>query len=489
MKRKFLVFAASALLSLSSNAAVGDTFEIDNLLYTVLTESENSNTVSVKNALADYSLSGDIVIPAEVSDNETTYTVTSIAIEAFIYCTDITSVSIPATITSIPNGDVFALCTSLESINVDPENTSYCSENGVLYNKNKTRLISCPKTFTGEFTIPASVTTLESFCFTDCTKLTSAPIPSTVTTFGMGPFIRCKSLTSLTIPASTKPASSNVYICFDTPLLESITVEEGNTSICSVDGVVYNSAQDKLIQYPAAKKGDVKILESVTSYGNYSLAGVQALTSFTVPAEITSFSNNILRSCPNLTEINVDEGNTSYSSEDGVLFNKDKTNLISFPSGKSGEYTVPDGVTTISSAAFSSSKISNIELPSSVTNYGGSFFGNCGNLTKIIFNNPTPPSSFTRLYFRTARKDLTLYVPEESVEAYKEAFPYWENIKAIGEADIVQITSDANSAIDYSMPLSVYDLAGKHIADSLRNLAPGLYIVRQKAASAKILVK
>ena len=128
--------------------------------------------------------------------------VTSIGYDAFRDCSSLTSVSIPEDVTSI-GWSAFSGCSSLANIEVAENNPNYSSENGVLYNKNKTVLIryAIGKSDT-EFIIPGSVTNIGKHAFEDCSSLTSVSIPEGVTSIGDDAFSRCSSLTSVSIPSS-----------------------------------------------------------------------------------------------------------------------------------------------------------------------------------------------------------------------------------------------------------------------------------------------
>jgi len=128
--------------------------------------------------------------------------VTLIGVNAFYGCTNLTRVTIPDSVTII-DYSAFSGCTSLTAINVASGNSAYTSENGVLYNKNKTNLIQYPAGKTGSsFTIPNSVTRIESYAFSGCTSLTNITIPNSITSIGEGAFWGCTSLSSVIIPNS-----------------------------------------------------------------------------------------------------------------------------------------------------------------------------------------------------------------------------------------------------------------------------------------------
>jgi len=111
------------------------------------------------------------------------------------------------------------------------------------------------------------------------------------------------------------------------------------------------------------------------------------LASVTIGSGVASIGNNAFN-CANLTQIMVSSANTSFSSQSGVLFNKDKTTLIYYPLGKSGSYIIPVGVTTIGGNAFTSrSKLTNLTISNTVTAIPDSAFSNCTGLTGVTIGS------------------------------------------------------------------------------------------------------
>lgn len=143
-------------------------------------------------------LSGDISVPEEIGG----YTVRKISTRAFRDNTEITSVTIPNTVTEIEYA-AFKGCTGLTSIAVENNNASYVSVDGVLFDKSITTLIQYPiGRQDAAYSIPDSVTEIFEFAFSGSVNLTSVTIPNSVTTFGQYAFEGCSGLMDITIPSS-----------------------------------------------------------------------------------------------------------------------------------------------------------------------------------------------------------------------------------------------------------------------------------------------
>jgi len=166
--------------------------------------------------------------------------------------------------------------------------------------------------------------------------------------------------------------------------MASITVNPYNANYSSLDGVLFNKNQTALIECPGGKTGSYTVPSSVTSIGNSAFYYCLSLTGVTIPPEVTTINRNAFSSCPSLSAITVDPLNANYGSMDGALFNKAKTALIQCPEGKTGSFTIPPGVTSIESRAFSfCKKLKDVTIPPSVTSIADHAFSDCQGLTSI----------------------------------------------------------------------------------------------------------
>jgi hypothetical protein len=143
--------------------------------------------------------------------------------------------------------------------------------------------------------------------------------------------------------------------------------------------------------YECLNLTNVTISASVTNIGQDAFAGCYSLTSINVPANVTSIGWLAFCCGPSLTAIAVDASNSVFSSVDGVLFDKNQTTLIEYPTGRTGTYTIPDSVTCIAPEAFfACMKLTNVTVDNMVTNIGDWAFAPCTNLIGVYFMGNAP---------------------------------------------------------------------------------------------------
>ena len=254
---------------------------------------------------------GDYVIPSGV---------TEIGDSAFSGCGGLTSVIVPDSVTRIGEfafsqsrelasvvlgsgveriGQApFYWCSGLTSIKVSDANEHYASRDGVLFGKDMKTVVCCPGGLSGEYDIPAGVTTIGRYAFDSCRKLTAVTIPSSVTKIDYHGFNYCDGLTSIVIPASVKSIGDYAFDCRG---LKSVTISEGVESI----GTGTFCACFEL--------SSVKIPSSVKKIGKYAFASCKKMTSVVMCGERPEIGEKAFDRSDSLKSIHVPANVTSWA--------------------------------------------------------------------------------------------------------------------------------------------------------------------------------
>lgn len=224
--------------------------------------------------------------------------VTSLQGFAFSSCTGLTSLSIPSSVINIEYL-TFYDCTYL--INVDVNNPTYSSLEGVLFNKTKSTLIQCPTTKAGSYIIPSSVTTIEKGAFSYCNGLTSVVIPPSVTTILDGAFSNCTELTSFTFPPKVSSIARG--------LLRFCTGLKLVTIPSSVDSIGVMAFSD------CTGLTSIIIPPSVKAIESEAFSNCIGLTSLAIPSSVSSIASRAFYGCIGLTSLFIPSSVTTIGSE------------------------------------------------------------------------------------------------------------------------------------------------------------------------------
>ncbi len=368
---------------------------------------------------------------------------------AFSSCYGLTEITIPASVTSI--GECAFYDSARSGINVDPENTVYTSEDGILYSKDKTVLIQYPRyKEDSSFEVPASVTTIGVRAFSSCNNLKTVTFAedSQLQTIGNYAFDYCYALTEITIPASVTTISGYAFrYCSN---LKTVTFAEGSQ---------LQNIGDYAFSYCYALT-EITMPASVTTIGNYVFSGCNVLTAITIPASVTSVNSYSFMGCSSLVAINVEEGNTRYASLDGVLYNADFTTLICCPVAIT-EVVVPETVTYIEYGAFYNSRVQSITFLCKDFSWGYNiYFSN----SPVIYCYPNSSAENFADYFGLQIEyldDITIESIEIDRAKTKTTYTQYENFN----------TSDVSLIINYSDGTSVTKTGGFTLSGNNTNEA------------------
>lgn len=393
-------------------------------------DSEGTLTISGEGEMADYDNMHDIVPwasrRAEIKTIIVESGVTKIGQGAFEDCAALTSVTIPEGVTYI-NTAAFFECKALTGVSL-PKSLTAIGWSAF-----------CGCSALTEIIIPDNVTEIDSYAFYECTGLKSVTIPESVTKINSFAFCLCSQLTEITIPKSVTSLNNSAFWECDNL---SIEVSADNPNYASADGVLFNKDKTQIILCPCGKNGEYAMPQSVTEIGTFAFAqsaltrviipdGVKeigidafvdcALTEITIPKSVTAISGNVFRGSQYLTEINVDADNPNYTSADGALFNKNKTQLIAYPSGRKGAYTIGGSVKSIELFAFYECVgITEITIPDSVEKMSFAAFFGCTALTKAVMGKGL--TTISNSAFEDCSVLKTVCIPSSVELIEKEAF-------------------------------------------------------------------
>lgn len=383
--------------------------------------------------------------------------VTTIGDAAFRNCSSLDTVTIPESVTRIGAG-AFRDCVNLDNVTIGDGVTSIedsafsgCSNLSSIIIPNSVITIghwafqNCHNL--ASVTIPSSVTTIEYQTFAHCSSLDNIIIPSSVTAIESWAFADCRSLTHISIPGSVVTIGGFAFE--DCISLANVTIGDGVTSIGS--GTFSGCTSLTSITIP----------NSVTSIGEFAFSDCSSLTSVTIGSGVASIEAYVFHACPSLANIAVNADNLSYTSTDGVLFDKIHNVLIAYPAGKDmTSYAIPNGVTTIGEYAFSAChNLTEITIPNSVTKIEEYAFYACLNLTEItIPNNVTKIEDYA---FSTCHNLVSISIPDGIASIGYALFSYCTSLTSITIPE--SVTSIEDHAFAYCERLADVYYGGSKI--------------------------
>ena len=461
-KIRFLLFALLALLYVTNaNALVkGNTFTRDNITYrvTFMDKAHDGLSERYEVEVASSTKTGAVTIPNKVYDldNQYNFTVSGIGnactmpsatsvvlpstikrIGANVFAkSNITSITIPKGTDDISDG-AFAQMSKLTEIKVESGNTKFSAADGVLY-ENRTGgkyLKSYPVAKAG----------------------TSFSVPNDVYGVAVNAFQLAANLTRIEIPASVKDLATskeaNSFTSADK--LKEIKVDAGNTAYKDVDGVVLTKDGKTLVTYPHDKWGTIdanydapasidpthamlkgnyyKIPDGVETIAKGAFAQVRNVTviklnnvktleegafysprnlrNIEISASVKTIQDGAISGTSTLFKFTVDSANPDYSADsEGVIYNHDKTELVLFPAGKSGEYTTLPTTKKIRKRAFYyAQKVEKVHFNKDLEEIDNDAFQAAVALKEITFDEPSKLKRIgTWAFFNTGLESLRL---------------------------------------------------------------------------------
>ena len=430
--------------------------------------------------------------------------VTSIGDYAFYYCSGLTSVNIGNGVKNI-GFCAFQDCSNLSDVTL-PEGLTEIP--AYMFNR-CTSLVN--------ITIPSSVTNIGESAFMDCSQLKSVSLPTSLQSIGNSAFRYCLELKSITLPQELKSIGEGAFAScpFDqvsipasvtaigsyafSNVQQSFSVDGASTSFSAYDGVLYNKERTTLMQAPVLTTthtvaSTTKVIEM------YAFSGCQNLTSVTLPEGLTNIGNHAFyytsklttiklpesltylgsgafynisgevtipaaveniesafafEACANLQAIHVAEGNSVLSSDRGVVYNKQKTQLMCMPKGFEGDYSILPGTESIgyfqydeewkyynySSIINVCPKLTSLHIPASVNNIVNRSIRQNASLSSITVDETSPyfqvsdgalyDKDMKTLYWVADTREGSFVVPDGVEYLTEEVFRYASGLKQV----------------------------------------------------------
>lgn len=355
---------------------VDRTFYVNKVWYR-LTDNSLANEVEVTNGNIAYE--GDVNIPPTVTIQGTTYDVVGVGYRAFYSQGNVTSITLPASITYIGE-EAFYNADKLQTIDI-PEKVKSIGKNA-FYNCDILATV----------TLHEGLESIGVTAFYSMPSLKAIVIPSTVTTIGNGAFYNCTSLTSAVLPAGLKAIPETIFR--DNKQLADITL-------------------------PTA-------LETI---GQYAFAGT-AITTMQLPATVTQLGEGVFNGCQQLTNMVIPEGVTELGKA-----------LFAYCSVLTS-VTLPTTLQRVGKESFyACPSLESIVLPASLKTIGSGAFNSCSKLMNVysmattpgtIEGNPDSWYGYDKDAFYDVKLTATLYVPETAVDTYKEKTRWQEFANIVG---------------------------------------------------------
>lgn len=307
--------------------------------------------------------------------------VKNIGDSAFGDCISIRKIKIPRNVNNIES-TAFYNCTNLETVEIDKENSNFVYEKGIVLNKAKTTMVCIlPIAINGnEFSVPNTVTELKN-----------------------GNMAVYKQITKLNLPASINSIDTTVFLFMN---VTDITIDPKNETYIATDEAVYNKDKSTMIYY-FARKEDVIVEDGIKRLSWLCFSTNTKMKTISLPSSLESIGSQVFWKCNDLQElklgknikkldplfiyqvdnvkVTIDKDNQNYTIENSIIFNKDKTKLITII-GDPEEFTVPNSVKEIGDRAFHAKNMKKITIPETVKKIGESF-NYCWNLERIEFPN------------------------------------------------------------------------------------------------------
>lgn len=252
---------------------------------------------------ADELYVGDVNVPEQIEYSGNSYKVTSLGNDAFAGSRYLTSVILPSTISSISSG-IFTLCNGLEYIQVDENNPTFLSHEGIMYNRDPLSIFFVPKSISGNISLLDEIRDIPSSTFQNCEYITTIKLPSEVTNISDGAFNNCKNLQEIFLGDKVENIGVSAF-----SKCSSLTTISMPQSLKSIGAGSFSDCSN--LTYVILNEG----LEDIGKMAFYNCPSIMALQ---LPNSLTAIGDQAFKECVNLdiikndSDLPIELGSTSY---------------------------------------------------------------------------------------------------------------------------------------------------------------------------------
>ena len=392
--------------------AIGDEAMADRDQITTLTLPDTVTHIG-KNALKNSSALQTIHLPKGLK---------SIGDGAFSECMALKQITIPASVESIGNG-ILAWCGKMTEIKVEANSNYFTSIDGVLFDKAAETLIAYPRAKEADYIVPDGVKEIRPYAFHSVYGLAGITFPDSLLRIGEHAFNQCSGLSrTVTVPSGVTVIEP--YTFYHCKKLEAVALPNGlltigrgafqnsqladvaiPATVTSIGAEAFSNSGIQTADIPkgVAVIGDsafsmcnqlttVTLREGLTHIGEQAFTYSPSIQSIHLPVSLQTLGKQALAPCAGMETVTVAAESPYFASVDGVLYSKDMTRLVAYPTNKQQEeYTVPQTVTRIEISACQSAKFTKITLPQNLALIDDYAFAGCG------FAEITLPDSLTHI--------------------------------------------------------------------------------------------
>ncbi len=477
---------------------VGQVIVYDNTTYVVSSIDDQYNYVTCIGTTK----SGTVSIPATFTSGDVTCEVTKVAYQSVdesngrsCHFSDVTQLSLPNTVTyfgtilsskklsrvAIPESCTqivapFDNTTWIPTIILTGSNPNYVLDNGILYNKDKSKLIAVPSNleFTdGTFTVPEGVWGIERGAIINNSSLVTLSLPSTLSSVDNngwpGAISHCENFTTITGADNENFSYTDGLLIDDSGELM-IYPEGRKTENYKLPDDVLGIGKYAFYNPLYLKSIDLNNVEGV--YGSPAFYACTKLTSITFGSNVEQISDGAFGNCTALESYSVDGDNQYYKSVSGVLFTKDGKTLIAYPAqrdaGDDEEYTIPDGTEKVGKNAFmGAQRLQVVDIPTSLKTIGNGAFSYVPYLEDVNFMKPSNVTSIETWAFRNCDRLNHITLPASLTELQSNVFQDCDNLYSVKVEDGSQLKNIVGNAFSNLKSLEHFSFNGSSVLTSI----------------------